>query len=312
MRTAPQHPAHLASHARSQGQWVRAIGLACLLSLAALGSCGGGGGGDKATPAVTAGTTTTVRTLNCTADARVTRPEGGLLFNNTWNSAAAGQATWEQCLIARTTAAGVNQYGWRWTWPSAGGALFAYPEIVVGAKPWEAGPGNDSRFPIRIAQAQALRLRYTTETQAIGSRNLATSLWLIQTPEVASPPVESDITAELMIWSDYTDDMVADPGTTTLRGTFTDANGLQWDIWADTNWGDASGGSTHRWTYIAYIIQPGQRRQSADIDALAMLRHAASLGLISTSLYVADVELGNELVAGQGETWLTEFALTVN
>jgi hypothetical protein len=253
-----------------------------------------------------------VRTLSCDGDLHLTNPTGVILFNNVWNSIAAGIRAWSQCLLSRTDSHGVAQYGWKWSWPALGGALFAYPEVFVGAKPWETGPGNDARFPFRLANANTLNLRFSAETATTGSHNLAASIWLISTPQVAAPPVFSDIKAEVMIWTDYTDDMVADPGTTTKRGEFTDANGLQWVVWADENWGDASNGASNRWTYIAYHLKPSQRRTSANIDALAILKHAASLGLISTSLYVADVELGNELVSGQGETWLTDFTVRVN
>lgn len=307
-----------------------ALSLAAALC-ATLGACGGGKGSSPAanTPATPSpdpaqtlsSQSATVSTLSCAADQHLTGPSGVTLFNNTWNSAAAGPSTWSQCLQSRAwaataTSAATTQYGWRWSWPSAGGALFAYPSVYVGAKPWESGPGNDARFPLSLATAQALSLRFAVETTLSGtsasSRNLAASIWLIQTPTVAAPPVQSDIKAEVMVWTDYTDDMVANPGTTTPKGQFTDAQGLTWDILADENWGDASGGTTHRWTYVAFHIRPGQRTSAAHIDLLAMLQHLVSKGLISNSLYIADVELGNELVAGQGETWLTDFSVTAH
>lgn len=323
--------------------------LLCALSVVGLSACGGGGSGNAAsaaatttpnstlgaaggTPTVTPPTVTppvvtppvvvppvvtppaapVVSTLSCEADLHLDLPSGGVLFNNTWNSVSAGSQAWSQCLQKRTLADGSTQYGWRWSWPASGGALYAYPEVVVGAKPWETGPGNDARFPIQLSAAKTLRLRYGVDTSTSGSHNLATSIWLIRTPTVAAPPVYADIRGEVMIWTDYTDDMVADPGTTTKRGEFTDAAGLQWEVWADENWGDASSSVSNHWTYVAYHLKPAQRRTTADIDVLAILKHAASLGLISTSLYVADVELGNELVSQQGETWITSFGLTVN
>jgi hypothetical protein len=295
---------------------------------AAMSACGGSGG--QGTPSAGTQTpplpeqaptlalnslTAVVSNLTCVPDEHIASPQGTTLFNNTWNSAAAGAQTWQQCLQSRTWAGSTtSQFGWRWSWPDAGGALFAYPSVIVGAKPWEAGPGNDVRFPLRLADAKALSLRFAAETNtsATHSLNLAASVWLISTPKVAAPPDETAIQAEVMVWTDYTDDMVADPGTTTLQGEFTDAQGIRWNIFADKNWGDASSSTGHRWTYVAFHIQPGQRRTAAQIDLLAMLKHASGLGLFSDKLYIADVELGNEIVAGQGETWLTDFAVTAN
>ncbi len=284
--------------------------LASAFCLTGLVACGGGGPASGASPAATG---TVVQTISCSPDFHLTRADGSILFNNTWNAVAAGSQPWSQCLQSRTVNGGPTQHGWRWSWPLSGGALYAYPELVVGAKPWETGPGNDSRFPIQLSQVNTLNLNFSVETQATGSRNLAASIWMISTPQVAAPPVFSDIKAEVMIWTDYTDDMVADPGTTTKRGEFTDASGLQWEVWADETWGDASGGASNQWVYVAYHLKPGQRRSSANIDVRAILRHAAiTLHLLDTAWYVADVELGNELVSGQGETWLSNFALTVN
>lgn len=284
-------------------------GMLCLSGI--LAACGGGG---SSTASAGANAVAQVQTISCVPDFHLTRADGSILSNNTWNAAAAGTQAWAQCLQSRTVDGGPVQHGWRWSWPVTGGALYAYPELVVGAKPWEGGPGNDTRFPIRVASASALNLNFSVETQASGSRNLAASIWLISTPQVAAPPVYSDIKAEVMIWTDYTDDMVADHGSTTKRGEFTDAHGLQWEIWADEHWGDASGGASNQWIYVAYILKSSQRRSSADIDVLAILRHAAASprNLIDPAWYVADVELGNELVSGQGETWLTGFSLTVH
>ena len=311
--------------------WAPSLHAALCLGLClSVSACGGGKGSSPSADTNTgpvpvpsqslSSQSASISTLSCAPDAHLTNAGNATLFNNTWNSAAAGTAAWTQCLQSRTwpattATAATTQYGWRWSWPEAGGALFAYPSVFVGAKPWEAGPGNDARFPLSLAAAQSLRLRFAAETTLTGStssRNLAASIWLIQTPQVAAPPVESDIKAEVMVWTDYTDDMVANPGSTTPRGQFTDAQGITWDILADEHWGDASGGTAHTWTYVAFHIRPGQRTSAANIDLLAMLRHLVSLGLISNSLYIADVELGNELVAGQGETWLSDFSVTAN
>jgi Glycosyl hydrolase family 12 len=263
-------------------------------------------------PAAAAPTTPVVKTLSCAGDKHITLPDTSQLFNNTWNSNTAAGVAWRQCLLSRTHASGQVDWGWNWSWPTAGTAVYAYPEIMVGIKPWETGPGNDPRFPLQIASANTLKLSYDVDLTVSGSYNLAASIWLIRTPTVAAPPVHADIKTEVMVWTDYSPDMVADPGSTTLRGEFTDASGLTWAIWADERWGDASGGTGHQWTYIAFHIKPGQRRRAANIDVLALLKKAAALGLISNAYYVANVELGTEVVKGEGQAWLRRWNVEAN
>jgi Glycosyl hydrolase family 12 len=253
-----------------------------------------------------------VRTISCAADKHVALPDASQLFNNTWNSSLASGVAWSQCLMSRTHPNGKVDRGWKWAWPTNGSGVYAYPEVVVGIKPWETGPGPDARFPLKISAANALKLHYDVDMTVSGSYNLAASIWLIRTPTVAAPPVFSDIKTEVMVWTDYSDDMVADPGSTTLRGEFTDASGQTWTIWADEHWGDASGGVSHQWTYIAFHIKPGQRRRAASVDVLALLKKAAALGLISSDYHVADVELGTEIVKGSGQVWVNKMAVDAN
>lgn len=290
-----------------------------------LSACGGSGNAPNtaAQTPQTAMVANTLSTLSCTPNEQLTGPNGSTLINNTWNSTAAGSNAWSQCLQSRTLpvngSGSTVQHGWRWNWPDTAAAVFAYPELVVGINPWGAGPGNDARFPALISGLRTLNIQFAAETSTAGSHNLAVSMWLIQTPLVARDPQSSDIKGEVMVWTDYTDDMVVDPGTTTKRGEFTDANGLVFDVWADENWGDASKGASNPWVYVAYHLKPNQRRLAAKIDLKAILRHAASLKdsrnrslpLINTDWHVADVELGNEIVSGHGETWLTDFAVTM-
>jgi hypothetical protein len=280
--------------------------------LGLLGACGGGGAGSGATAAAAGGSPAadTVRTLGCTPDLSLAlaapRPAGRLV-NNTWNRAAAGSAPWSQCLVERGSGSAV-QVGWAWNWPANGTQVFAYPEIVIGAKPWDAGPGNDARFPRSIASTPQLRVSYDTEVTASGSYNTAASIWMIRTPQVASVPVLADITAEIMVWTDYTPDMVSDSGPVTPRGEVT-LDGQAWRVFAAEDWGDGSGGTAQRWRFIVYVAKV--RSAQASFDARKMIDDAVARGLVDASHHIANVELGNEIAAGAGQTWVRSFAVTL-
>jgi Glycosyl hydrolase family 12 len=249
-----------------------------LLLTVTLNGCGGGAAGDSlANPPMA-----TVTTLTCLADASASTVLGRL-HNNTWNRQAAGVQPWQQCLVQRGQGATL-QVGWQWQWPTSTTTVLAYPSLVVGAKPWESGPGNDARFPRAIARTSRLVLDFELDTSATGSHSLAASMWLIRTPTVASPPVVAAISGELLVTTSTSGaDWTA--GRTPLA--LVTISGIAWQLWYEPNWSDASGGSAHRWPLVAYTAVNPTTRARLDLRQ-----------------FLAD--------AGSGSTWINAFSLEVN
>jgi hypothetical protein len=273
-----------------------------IVSAVFLAACGGGSGSADTPPDQQAQAVTTE--LTCVVDASVATP-WGRLHNNTWNSQAAGNQSWRQCLLQRDEG-GSREYGWSWQWPINTTEVLSYPSLVLGAKPWDDAPNNDPRFPRPLASLNRLQVAWEVDTVASGSFNLALSLWLINTPSGASPPDERAITTEIMVWtraegSDWSG------GTPPLAVVTID--GITWEVYAQTNWADASGASSHRWTHVTY--EATRRIDKVDIDVYKILADAHSRGLVSASDHLANLELGNEVSAGSGTTWLKSFSVTI-
>lgn len=267
-----------------------------------LAACGlGSGAAETAAPP-------DVLTLECADYASVSTPLGRL-SNNVWNKQAAGARPWRQCLQRRTGADGEPQYGWLWQWPSGGlpTTVRAYPEIVVGTMPWTGGPGNDSRLPRRLADTRRLIVDYDVDTEATGRRNLAASIWLTRTPAVAVPAGLSAIATEIMVWTDAVPASFVPAGSKRAEVVI---DGAAWEVWAAENWGDSAGVHANRWTYVTYRAKAFRR--AARYDAMKLIDDAVRRGFVSPDLYIADVELGNEIVSGSGRTWLKRFAVTID
>lgn len=283
--------------------WPRRAALLAALAVLNLAGCGGGGG-EEPPPASLQPPTS----LGCAANSVFRLPGSGELQNNAWNVAAAGGFAWSQCLQQRRLASGATENGWSWRWPDNGNQVYSYPSISIGAKPWLPGPGNDPRFPRRIADTPRLLLGYEVESTFTGNANLSLSMWFTRTASAPAVPVEADISAELMIWSDYTPALVSNTSAVTERGQVT-LEGRVWRVFAAESWGDASGASSQRWAFIVYV--PLVRSQALNVDARRFIDDAIARGLLNPAHAVANVELGNEISSGSGTTWVRSFSVTV-
>lgn len=270
------------------------------LALWGLAACGGGAGETAVDPATLPATT-----LTCAANASAISAVGRL-HNNTWNLQAVGTRPWQQCLQQRGQGSNA-QFGWQWQWPEDSSQVVAYPSVVIGAKPWESGPGNDARFPRQISTTRSLVLDMDIDTSGSGSFNLMASMWLIRTPQVARPADEQAISGELLVMTS------AQGGDWTSGGTplgTVSIGGQDWYVSYDANWADASGSSSHRWPLVAYVAASNSTK--ARLDLRQFLADAVNRGLVNPAHYVADVELGNEIARGSGSTWIRALSLSVD
>lgn len=143
-----------------------------------------------------------------------------------------------------------------------------------------------------------MKLAHELDVSSNGDFNVVSTMWL--TKDARS--VKESIVAELMIWTYYTKDQFA-PGGKKIE-TF-ELNGVEWEFWEQERWDDKSGLNQNRWRYLAFrVLEPSL---NVEVDANALIQRAVGRDSIDEQWYIADLELGTEVMGGEGLVWIKQF-----
>jgi Ca2+-binding RTX toxin-like protein len=224
---------------------------------------------------------------------KVTAANGWMLINNVWNPGTLIE--WLNYTVSSTYTPGNLANGIQLTWSfpvvfTAWPIIRAYPEILFGPTPLGGGTNTDAdrALPIQIADLAGFTANYNvTASGYTQGYNIAYDIWLTNTPNGGS----SSITNEVMIWLHKGG--VAPYGT--AIGTYSDA------YFSGTIYYSASQ------RYTAFISDTDL--SVGKVDIAAMLRKLQSLGIVSASDYVADIELGAEVISGAGSLAINNLSL---
>jgi len=230
----------------------------------------------------------------------------GDLQNNIWNAHSAENFDWTQCLAMRTLDAN-TQYGWYWQWPEGGNKVYAQPQITLGNSPWLKHSEIKSGYPIAVNQLQRLDIDYSVEILTDGELNLTSTLWLTHSDTIQIEVDKTSIAAEVMIWTYASDGFYTDPAGDNVGEII--VNGVEWEVWLDQNWHDTSGKNGNSWVYLAFRTNEPMVR--IKFDAAKMLHYAIEQKFIVTDLYIADIQLGTEIMSGTGQVWLNHYQVDV-
>lgn len=230
----------------------------------------------------------------------------GDLQNNIGNAHTAAEFDWTQCLAMRTLDAN-TQYGWYWQWPEDGNKVYAQPQITLGNSPWLQHNQIKSGYPISIKQLDKLDIDYNLDILTDGELNLATTLWLTHSDTIKTEIDKSNIAAQVMVWTYSSDDFYDNPAGEEVGEVI--INGIEWEVWWDQNWQDMSGKNKNNWVYLTF--RTSQPLMQIKFDAAEMLRHGIEQKFITSDLYIADIQLGTEIMSGTGQVWLNHYQVDV-
>jgi hypothetical protein len=203
-----------------------------------------------------------------------------LLFNNVWNKGSIRD--YEQCVSG-----GSDAFRWRWRWPGGDEMPEAFPEIVFGYHPWRDA-STSADLPRRLADLEALRVEYDARVEGTGAYNVAFQLWLVD----RVPPRPDGARAEVMVW-------VANRG---MRPAGRHAQGLtmggvEYDVY-EAERKHLDRGVWRDWRLITLVSRKEQ--MAGPLEVMPLLRALSDRGRLAEALWLANLDLGTEVVAGSG------------
>lgn len=220
-----------------------------------------------------------------------------VIENNVWNKGNRVNGVDFTQTVRFDTATVPNGIVFNWNWGIADNSrVLAYPEIIVGHKPW-GGASNQSATS-RIDQLKNFTVDFDLDIAgSTGDFNVAFEFWLTTRPAGSSV----DITTEVMVWV-HNGNLVA-PGDTGLN--YADG-GYRGSISVMDDFGNPTTGLT--WRYIALAADFDYLNGTLDFhDVLVTLER---LGYISPTDYVTGFELGAEVTGGSGGLTINNLSYT--
>jgi hypothetical protein len=218
------------------------------------------------------------------------------ILNNVWNKRVLrADETYEQCIRVKSLENPLNvNAGWNWSWPNGNIEVKAYPEIIYGWAPWLSN-STDVHLPVQLSKLGGFKASYDTVVSSQGgSHNTAFDLWITS----AVPPTPSNRTAEIMIWVDRQNWPVDLSSSTSNGRILIDEHEYDYSIYIRPK----------SWTYIRFISVDPQPKGSITIDHF--LNFLLEKGYISAGEFLADIEFGNEIRFGTGQTIIRSYSVT--
>ena len=218
------------------------------------------------------------------------------LLNNVWNKGATTGHYRQKIFVNEDN--GKTLFGWTWKWRDSS-SVVSYPEVMVGQSPWNGEAAPDSGFPFQ-AGTKKLVVNYDIALEATGSYNLAFEFWAVS----GLPASKDAITHEVMIW--IAGERLGAAGNLVGKTTI---DGNAFSIFQNKNHGDASGANQNTWTIVSLLADKPILHGPLDIGQIIgyLLRN----GYLEPRLFIANLELGDEIQRGSGTTIVRNYAVKV-
>ena len=242
----------------------------------------------------------TILAYTCEINSSQNTPYGELQ-NKSSNAVTELKFESTQCLAMRTLDAN-TQYGWYWQWPVEGEVILAQPRITLGNNPLESHNNSKMGYPLSISELSKLNIDYSVDIVTDGELNLLTTFWLTHANKIQLVADTSSIAATVTMSSYITEDFEQEPQGENIAEFAIE--GVEWQVWLENKQSDNAKNS-----WINLSFQSSQSYSNLKFDALKLLTYAIEDGIIPESLYIADVQLGTQIINGTGQLWIERFQI---
>jgi hypothetical protein len=207
---------------------------------------------------------------------------GWYVLNNVWNPGSLVYGTDYTIDSAYSASDMTAKTTFNWSFPlttDSAHTIRAYPEVIFGPAPMSGGhKASDitTVLPAQVSSLAALTADYDVSYKGnTGGFNVSFDIWLTNVPNGGSDTV----TTEVMVW--------------VHKGDF-DAFGAQVGTYSNGSvTGKIYASTSGSWTYTAVVLD--QDTPKGQLDIAGILTTLKGLNLVSSSDYVASIELGSEV-----------------
>ena len=208
-----------------------------------------------------------------------------IIENNIWGQGSI--TNFSQCIYTTNNL----KYGWTWNWPNQGTNVKAYPEVIFGKKPWSDTSTHES-LPQKVSSIETFVVEFDVDISASGSYNLAFEFWVTSD----SLSNEEGITTEVMIWT--AGDFLQPAGSMIAEVEF---NGIGYSLYKS---------NFENWVYYAFISD--QEQLNGTLYIHDFIQYMIDNNYLYVNDFIANMEMGNEVVSGLGRTDVNQFSVSVN
>lgn len=220
------------------------------------------------------------------------------IINNVWGK---GTITDYTQWLTKADQNAMYPFGWKWSWPKKNvDQVKGYPSISYGWMPWATSSTN-TKLPLSIGGIKDLDIEFDLIQKSTGKYNLSFDLWITKQPGNTQPP-EQNIEREIMIWIDHA--LFQFPKEWFVETLLFDNE--KYDFYKASNLRTAN----YSRDFLVFVRQNPVSKGKLDIRGF--LDYLVTNDHIQPSEYLKNVDLGNEIWYGTGETQITGFTVTVN
>lgn len=224
--------------------------------------------------------------FSCGSYAEAAVPEK-LVVSNAWNH---DYALGMQCMVIDVLQRHHFDAAWAWSWANRSETEIpkSSASVAYGFVPWYKA-STTKKLPVRMSAIDSAMVHYDFSTYGDGKYETSLKLYLTRTAR----PTTKDVDAEIIIWlgssrskpwADYRGDL--------------QISDRKYGLWV---------GKIESWKYIT--LKAEQTPTAGVLDVKPFLAALAKRKEIPGNLYLASIEIGDEITSGRGYTVINSFSV---